>query len=106
MNSYKLDGVAFRPVCFTPTFSKFQGELCSGVQLHVTNKKAFSPFAAGVRLVETLRDMYDIEFNEKAVRRIFGTERLIKGVSADTLINDSIRTSEAFKKRSSSFYLY
>lgn len=106
MNSYKLDGVVFRPVCFTPTFSKFQGELCSGVQLHVTNKKAFSPFAAGVKLVETLRDMYDIEFNEKAMCRIFGTDRLYNGVSADTLINDSIRTSEAFKKRSSSFYLY
>lgn len=106
MNALRLDGVIFRPVHFTPTFSKFQGEACQGVQIHVMDRDAFSPFAVCVKLVETLRTMYDIEFNEKSMRRLFGTERLYNGTPSDVLINDSIRTSEDFRKASSLYYLY
>lgn len=106
MNSKKLDGVIFRPVCFTPTFSKFKGELCSGVQLHVTDREAFSPFAAGVKLVEAVRNMYGTEFDEKATKRTFGTSRLFDKVDSDTIINDCIKTSKEFQRITSPYYIY
>lgn len=106
LNSQKQDGVIYRPVCFTPTFSKFQGELCCGVQLHVTDKDAFSPFAAGVKLVEAVRDMYGVEFNDKALGRLFGTDRLFNGVSSDIIIEDCIKQCEQFRKQSSPYYIY
>src|SRR5690606_31303226 len=37
-NGLRLPGVYFRPTHFTPTFSKHQGEHCSGVQVHVTDQ--------------------------------------------------------------------
>ncbi len=106
MNSKKLDGVIFRPVYFTPTFSKFKGELCSGVQLHVTDRDAFSPFAAGVKLVQTVKYMYGTEFDEKALKRTFGTGRLFDGIDSDTIIKDCIKTSEEFRKITSAHYIY
>src|SRR5690606_26751967 len=38
-----LPGVAFRPLVFTPTFDKFTGQACGGVQLHVTDRSAYRP---------------------------------------------------------------
>lgn len=56
MNEMGLDGVYFRPVCFTPTFSKQQGLLCRGVQLHVTDRNIFKPVKTGVSLFYKVRE--------------------------------------------------
>ncbi len=47
MNAQKHPGVMFRPVYFKPSFSKFQGEQCGGVQLHITDVRAFRPLETG-----------------------------------------------------------
>ena len=39
LNELHLPGVKFREVWFTPTFSKFKGELCGGCQLHRDGSK-------------------------------------------------------------------
>ncbi|RPI99280.1 MAG: DUF1343 domain-containing protein, partial [Candidatus Aminicenantes bacterium] len=38
LNALALPGVRFREAWFTPWFSKFQGELCGGCQVHVTDR--------------------------------------------------------------------
>ena len=58
MNSFGLCGVIFRSCHFTPTFSKHAGDLCHGVQLHVTDRKGFSPFEAGLYLFDHIRKNY------------------------------------------------
>ena len=55
MNAYKLPGVLFRPVYFTPTFSKHEGELCGGVQLHVTDRDEFLPVKTGLFLLKEVK---------------------------------------------------
>lgn len=57
MNRKKLPGVRFRPVYFTPTFSKFQGVLCRGIQLHVTDRQMFSPVKCGLYLLKEVKKM-------------------------------------------------
>ncbi|AJS58223.1 exo-beta-N-acetylmuramidase NamZ family protein [Paenibacillus sp. IHBB 10380] len=59
MNGMKLPGVLFRPVFFKPTFSKHQGELCGGVQLHVTDARAIHAVETGVTLMYTIRQRYE-----------------------------------------------
>ncbi len=59
MNSKKLPGVMFRPAYFQPTFSKFQGELCHGVQLHITDYRSFKPLETGVQLMYTIKHNYE-----------------------------------------------
>ena len=62
MNALALPGVRFRPVWFTPTFSKHAGEACGGVQLHVFDRDAFRPVRTGIALLATIRTLHPDEF--------------------------------------------
>lgn len=44
MTALSLPGVIFRRICFTPVFNKHAGELCHGVELHITDREAYEPF--------------------------------------------------------------
>jgi len=46
-----LAGFVARPLHFLPTFQKHAGQPCGGVQIHVTNARAFRPVATYVALV-------------------------------------------------------
>ena len=46
-----LPGLRLRPLSFRPTFHKFAGKACGGVQLHVTDAAAFRPYRTGVALI-------------------------------------------------------
>jgi uncharacterized protein YbbC (DUF1343 family) len=51
----RLPGVVFRPARFRPTFQKWAGRTCGGVQLHVTDRARFKPFLTGLAIVATAR---------------------------------------------------
>ncbi len=51
-------GVYLREAYFTPTFSKYAGELCCGIQLHVYDREAYRPFATGLRLFCAIRECH------------------------------------------------
>jgi uncharacterized protein YbbC (DUF1343 family) len=59
MNAKKLPGVVFRPVYFKPSFSKHQGESCSGVQVHVLDNRAIKPLETGISLLYTIKNNYE-----------------------------------------------
>jgi len=58
MNALDLPGVRFRPIWFTPTASKWAGETCQGVFLHVTERAVFRPLRTGLHLLSTLRRLW------------------------------------------------
>jgi uncharacterized protein YbbC (DUF1343 family) len=51
----RLPGVVFRPARFRPTFQKWAGRVCGGVQLHVTDRARFKPFLTGLAVVAVAR---------------------------------------------------
>jgi len=55
-------GVRLRPISFRPTFHKFAGRVCGGVQLHVTDAAAFHPYRTGVALIAAARKLSGDEF--------------------------------------------
>lgn len=59
MNRKKLQGILFRPVYFRPAASKYQGELCGGVQLHVTDARTVRAVETGVALLYTIKRCYE-----------------------------------------------
>lgn len=50
-----LSGFVARPLTFRPTFQKHAGTICGGVQIHVTDARAFRPVATYVALVALAR---------------------------------------------------
>lgn len=59
MNSRGLPGVRFRPVYFKPTTSKFQGELCAGIQIYVTDALSYRSVETGLTLMYTIKRNYE-----------------------------------------------
>lgn len=57
-----LPGVRFRPLSLRPTFHKFAGRSCGGVQLHVTDRTTFRPYATGIALLATARRLAPADF--------------------------------------------
>jgi uncharacterized protein YbbC (DUF1343 family) len=51
----RLPGVVFRAARFRPTFHKWAGRLCGGVQIHPTDVARFRPFLTGLAVVAVAR---------------------------------------------------
>jgi uncharacterized protein YbbC (DUF1343 family) len=86
LNALALPGVRFREAWFTPSFSKFQGELCGGCQIHVTDRGAFRSVAAILHIIKTVREMYPDKFGFHAeyFDKVMGTASVRKALEAGT----------------------
>ena len=58
-----LPGVVFRPLCFEPTFQKFRGQLCGGVQQHVVDRETYRPLRTGYALIRAAHRLWPDEFD-------------------------------------------
>lgn len=58
----KLPGAAFRPAYFTPSFSKFQGQTCAGIQIHITDRAALSAIDIGLAILLEVARLHSKDF--------------------------------------------
>ncbi len=65
LDAYKFEGVRFRHVFFRPTFQKCADRTCGGVQIHVTDREAFTPVIVGIAMIKTAYDLYTDKFEWK-----------------------------------------
>ena len=108
LNAMKLPGIRWRPVHFTPMFSKFANELCHGVQLHITDPIAFRPFEAGLRLFDEIRqNCPELKFYSGHFDHLIGTDTLRLGTeSVDHMIERAKAESQAFMEQTKPFRIY
>lgn len=65
LDKLNLKGVEFRPLFFTPTFSKHSGVLCNGLEIYITDKQEFRPVSLGFILVDLIRSKHpEFSFNK------------------------------------------
>ena len=79
MAALDMPGLHFRRASFKPTFSKYQNELCHGVQVHITDREKADVFLGGLKLLETIRDMYPekLEYLSWGESRIHSLDKLL-----------------------------
>lgn len=72
-------GIRFRRTSFCPTFSKHQGELCHGVQMHIIDREHCDAVAAGLLLCDTIRSMAgeQLSFIQWPGEKSFAFDRLL-----------------------------
>jgi uncharacterized protein YbbC (DUF1343 family) len=56
LDSRKIKGCAFRIHDFIPTFHKFSGENCYGIQIHVTDIKTFKPVGTALEIFDAIME--------------------------------------------------
>lgn len=116
LNNLGLPGTHFRPIHFTPTFSKYADQECHGVQVHVTDRDKFKPVDAALHLIATAqRDYPDrFEFIKNRGRYFFdllaGTDdlrlRLTKRESPAQIVQSWETQITRFAERCQPYLLY
>jgi uncharacterized protein YbbC (DUF1343 family) len=61
---------------FEPTANKWQGEICRGFQIHVTDPIAFKPYRAGLALLQAVMRCHSQSFQWKSPPYEYEHERM------------------------------
>jgi uncharacterized protein YbbC (DUF1343 family) len=116
-----LPGVRFRPAWFQPTFHKFAGQTCGGVQLHVLDRQSYRPVRTSLALLAAIRELsgdrfawrtepYEFVSDRPAIDLLFGSDRERLGLEAGVPASELARAweveEEAFRRRRRDFLLY
>jgi uncharacterized protein YbbC (DUF1343 family) len=116
-----LPGVAFRAAWFQPTFQKWVGLVCGGVQVHVTDRRVFQPVRAGLALLAAARELsgghflwrteaYEFVNDPIAIDLLLGSARerlaLEPGISWREMADAWTVEEKEFAKRRRPFLLY
>jgi uncharacterized protein YbbC (DUF1343 family) len=117
----RLPGVVFRALSFRPTFHKFSGMVCGGVQIHVVDRTAFRPYLTGVAVLRALHSIagkafrwrtekYEFVSDRPAIDLLTGGDAVRKGIEAGASL-DELRASwqddeDAFVERRRASIVY
>ena len=85
LDALHLDGLRFSPTHFIPSFSKHQGTVCGGVDIHVTDPRALRSVSLGLHLVRTLQALYPRDFAFRAPATPDGRWHIDLSTGNDTL---------------------
>jgi uncharacterized protein YbbC (DUF1343 family) len=118
LNGLGLRGVKFRPCHFTPTFSKYAGEGCGGVQVHVTYREHHRPVETALHMLSTALSLWPEEFGwlppggdgRLHFDLLAGTDRTRRGLSAGVPVDEIVegwrKGLESFMERRKDYLLY
>ena len=123
MNERGLPGVHFRPVFFEPTFQKHSRQSCGGCQIHVVERRRFSPLRAAVELIDECRRAspdrfawreppYEYEHDKEPIDILYGSDLLRRTLDEDedgdvrALVESWRSEEEDFRRQREQFLLY
>lgn len=89
MNELKLPGVIFRRAFFTPGFNKWAGEVCEGVELHITDREAYDPFTAALHLYSRFAQYKEFTVKAPSLALRVGTDSFSSDIDDKMIRNYS-----------------
>lgn len=115
LNDKKLDGVIFRPLYFTPIYSKHKDELCKGVEVHITDSRAVNAMDVGVHMIYELKRQGGDNFQwlppgksgRQFIDLLCGSDELRTfGGEAEELLEQWRSQAESFRALRADYLLY
>ena len=121
IESEGLPGARARPLFFTPTFQKHAGQLCGGIQVHVTDRGRFPAYLYYLLLIHHARRQaperfawrqppYEYEREKLPIDILCGTDHVRKAIesggSPRGLAPEWNRERQAFRRRRARYLLY
>lgn len=119
LNALEQLGVRFRPTYFVPTAAKFAGELCAGVQIHITDRETFRPVTLGLHLLSALKAIYPAKFawlpqswegTHPHIDLLAGTDQVRRAIDAGEDVNEIVEAwvddVTDFEQMSHKYWLY
>lgn len=108
LNGRKQKGVVFTPAFFTPVCSKYQGELCKGVYIHVTDWETFRPVTSALHILDAVRKLSGSQFEiTDFMTSLWGnTELCAPSFDIEQIMEKMLYQENAFLQRRESFLIY
>ena len=115
MNARRLPGVRFRPVFFTPSVQKNAGQLCAGVQLHVTDMQTLRPVRTALALLYEIEARWPDHFAWRTVlppatrphiELLGGDSLLYRKAPLPEVLRQYEYDERAFAERKRAYHLY
>jgi uncharacterized protein YbbC (DUF1343 family) len=117
----RLPGAIFRPAWFLPTFQKWAGRVCGGLQIHVTDPLLYRPYRTTLAILAEIRRLwpdaelwrpppYEYETVRLPIDLLTGDPRIRVGLDAGRSVaameGGWARELAAFRDRAATSYLY
>lgn len=97
LEALALPGVAYRRMSFSPTFDKFTGEICHGLQVHVTDLHRFEPLRTYAEIIRCVARLHPDAFGWRP-----GAYEFVEAIPAIDLLAGSSRLREIVSNGGSS----
>jgi uncharacterized protein YbbC (DUF1343 family) len=120
LSELKLPGVVLRPIRFQPSYHKWAGEICGGVEVHPLND-SYRPYLTALSILEMVlrrnfknfrlkEPPYEYDFFRRPIDLILGRKSLFdslaKGISAKILCHSFKEEENSFLEKRQRWLLY
>jgi uncharacterized protein YbbC (DUF1343 family)/CubicO group peptidase (beta-lactamase class C family) len=82
LNARALPGIRFYPIAFTPSSSKYAGDVCQGVFLMITNREVLQPVRMGLEIAAALWKLHGEKYRTENTDRLLGSRDSLERVRA------------------------
>ncbi|PIW98137.1 MAG: DUF1343 domain-containing protein [Ignavibacteria bacterium CG_4_8_14_3_um_filter_37_9] len=119
LRKFKFKGLTFAEASFTPkdipnvsVNPKYEGKLCRGISIKVTDKTKVESVKFGIALISVLHKLYPKEFlfKEKSFDLLSGDSKirrqLVKNISPDKINKSYLKELTVFKEKRKKYLLY
>lgn len=110
LNQANTAGVRFVPITFTPQASKFEGEVCGGVRILVTDRSALEPVRVGLEVAVQIWRQHPKDWKIDGYARLLGNDAVLnalrKGKAAAEIEKSYQDDLTRFLERRKAFLLY
>ncbi len=110
LNRRKIQGVRFIPVDFIPKSSRFENQLCHGIQIMLTDRQALDSPALGVEIASALYRLYPNDFHLDKTLPLIGSHEVLQaikeGQDPNSIVLNWQASLEQFFKLRSKYLLY
>lgn len=110
LNARRLPGIRFYPVMFTPSGSKYAGEVCQGVFMVVTDRTALSPVRVGLEVAGALGRLHGDRYRIENTALLLGSreslERVTRGEDPADVAASWVAAESRWRQRRAKYLLY
>ncbi len=86
MNALCLPGVVFRELDFVPGYNKHAGEVCHGVEMHITDREAYEPIRVMLHMFRHFKTYSEFTIRRDGLALRVGRDLLCEDFNPDRLI--------------------
>ena len=106
MNNLFLPGVTFRALTFTPMFNKHAGEVCRGVEIHITDRNTYRPFETMLHMFRHFKKYPEFTMKQNGLALRLGQDILTEDYNPALVAKQAEEGARKFCENVEKYRLY